>query len=77
MKKRKQTTPALNSSGKLSLVLQAKKVLNFSSMEILFKGKRISVSSDSKTRKKRQTCSLELEAPNMQQKTARTQRKRR
>lgn len=46
-------------------------------MEILFKGKIISMSTGSKNGNKRQTCSLELEAPNLQKKTARTQKKER
>lgn len=61
--------------GKLSLVLQAEQLSNFSSVEALFKGKRISTCTDSKNENKRQTCSLELEAPNLQKKTARTQKK--
>lgn len=53
-----------------------KKVLNFSSMEISFKGKIILMSTGSKNGKK-ETCSLELEAPNLQKKTAKTQKKER
>lgn len=74
-KKRKETTPALNSSGKLSLVLQAKKSFKFLKHGTLFKGKRISMSIGSKNGNKRQTCSLELVASNLQKKTARTQKK--